>query len=480
MEKEVIVQIYRRIYSIEKENNFESVYKYQDIITGIEVTLENGNKVFKDNNNNIFPCLNNETLVHPSNGYAFPIYVDDKSNSDKKGLIKELTRNMRKYKFNFDIRLINSGRNMSTVTQINNLAYEINVEQYSSFNKIISKIKGEDNMDEVVKEEPKKEIYSNELYDEVIKVVKCQDEQVRKITTAIAQNQRINNPNMKTTLFVCGPTGSGKTEIFRQIRACSDIPVVMEDATEYSITSFQGKDVTEMLAHLYIESDRNIEKAQQGIIIVDEIDKKTSSNNQHYTYAKGVMDSFLKMAEGHVYELDKRMTGIGVPISFDTSKVTFAFLGACDGIERLSSNNKSMGFNGNIYQNTNSNQIYTKESLYKYGFGQEFLRRCTLCPLKKLEEKDLIEILNTSDSSILKLYKDFYQSLGINFIYDTKTIEAIAKKASINSLGASELKVILEDALEIANFYINSSQKYKELIITSDTINNPNKYILRK
>ena len=96
------------------------------------------------------------------------------------------------------------------------------------------------------------------------------------------------------------------------------------------------------------------------------------------------------------------------------------------------------------------------------------------------QEKDLIEILNTSDSSILKLYKDFYQSLGINFIYDTKTIEAIAKKASINSLGASELKVILEDALEIANFYINSSQKYKELIITSDTINNPNKYILRK
>lgn len=156
MEKEVIVQIYRRIYSIEKENNFESVYKYQDIITGIEVTLENGNKVFKDNNNNIFPCLNNEALVHPSNGYAFPIYVDDKSNSEKKGLIKELTRNMRKYKFNFDIRLINSGRNMSTVTQINNLAYEINVEQYSSFNKIILKIKGEDNMDEVVKEEPKK------------------------------------------------------------------------------------------------------------------------------------------------------------------------------------------------------------------------------------------------------------------------------------------------------------------------------------
>ena len=186
------------------------------------------------------------------------------------------------------------------------------------------------------------------------------------------------------------------------------------------------------------------------------------------------------MAEVHVYELDKRMTGIGVPISFDTSKVTFAFLGACDGIERLSSNNKSMGFNGNIYQNTNSNQIYTKESLYKYGFGQEFLRRCTLCPLKKLEEKDLIEILNTSDFSILKLYKEFYESIGINFIYDIKTIEAIAKKATTNSYGASELKVILETALEIANFFINSSEQYKELIIDQNTINNPHEFILRK
>ena len=92
----------------------------------------------------------------------------------------------------------------------------------------------------------------------------------------------------------------------------------------------------------------------------------------------------------------------------------------------------------------------------------------------------LIEILNTSDFSILKLYKEFYESIGINFIYDIKTIEAIAKKATTNSYGASELKVILETALEIANFFINSSEQYKELIIDQNTINNPHEFILRK
>ena len=192
------------------------------------------------------------------------------------------------------------------------------------------------------------------------------------------------------------------------------------------------------------------------------------------------MDSLLKMAEGHTYELDERTPGIRIPIKFDTSKVTFAFLGACDGIEELTENNKSMGFNANIYPSSNNNEIYTKDTLHKYGFGHEFLRRCTLCPLKKLEEKDLIEILNTSDFSILKLYKEFYESIGINFIYDIKTIEAIAKKANTNSYGASELKVILETALEIANFFINSSEQYKELIIDQNTINNPHEFILRK
>ena len=85
-----------------------------------------------------------------------------------------------------------------------------------------------------------------------------------------------------------------------------------------------------------------MEKAQRGIIIEDERDKKTISNNQHYTYAKGVMDSFLKMAEGHVYELDKRMTGIGVPISFDTSKVTdmrYMFTG-CNILTQITVSNK--------------------------------------------------------------------------------------------------------------------------------------------
>lgn len=481
MEKEVIVQTYKRTHTINNSKTLESVYKYQNVLSGIEVILDNGNKIFKDNNNNIFPCLNNDAQVHPNSGYAFPVYTDNMSTNEKKSLIKKISKNAKTYLYDYDIRLIGTGHNLQNIVQIDKKRYDIDLQLFHSYNDIISILKGDKKMNIIIQPEQKdkKELYADELYNEVIKVVKCQDDQIRKIATTIAQNQRILNPVMKTTLLVCGPSGCGKTEIFRQIRNISDLPVVIEDATEYSITSFQGKDVTDILAHLYLEAGRNLDKAQHGIVVIDEIDKKISSNPQHYTYAKGVMDSFLKMAEGHIYELDKRTSGITMPVRFDTSNVTFAFLGACDGIEKLSTNNKTMGFNGNIFP-ANNNILYTKDILYKYGFGQEFLRRCTLCPLKKLEEQDLIEILNTSDFSILKLYKEFYESLGINFIYDTKTIETIAKKASLNSYGASELKVILETALEIANFYINSSEQYKELIINENTINNPNDFILRK
>ena len=75
MEKEAIVQIYKKIYFVKKNNVIETVYKYQEVLTGIIVTLDNGNKVFKDSNNNIFPCLNNDTLIHPNKGFAYPVYV---------------------------------------------------------------------------------------------------------------------------------------------------------------------------------------------------------------------------------------------------------------------------------------------------------------------------------------------------------------------------------------------------------------------
>lgn len=482
MEKEAIVQIYKKTHSIQRNKTIESIYKFQEVLIGSIITLDNSNEVFKDKNNNLFPCLNNETIIHPNNGFAFPIYLETVPINERKNIFKNISKETKKYSLDYDLRLIGSGHNLETGIQIDKKSYSIDVDLFHSYNKLISTLKGDKNMELTIQKEEKSKriIYADRLYNEVIKVVKCQDEQIRKITTAIAQNQKIINPAMKTTLLVCGPSGCGKTEIFRQIRNHSDLPVVIEDATEYSITSFRGKDVTEILAHLYIEAGKDINKAQNGIVVIDEIDKKISLNEQHYTYAKGVMDSFLKMAEGHIYELDERTAGIRIPIKFDTSKVTFAFLGACDGIEKLCIDDKSMGFNANIYPSSKSNQIYTKDTLHKYGFGQEFLRRCTLCPLKKLEENDLIEILNTSDFSILKLYKEFYESLGINFIYDINTIESIAKKASINSYGASELKVILETALEIANFFINSSEQYKELVINQDTINNPYEFTLRK
>ena len=257
MEKEAIVQIYKKIYFVKKNNVIETVYKYQEVLTGIIVTLDNGNKFFKDSNNNIFPCLNNDTLIHPNKGFAYPVYVKNMSISERKALIRRISKDTKKYSLNYDIKLIGIGRNLESTVQINKKIYPTDIELFHSYKNVISKLKGDENVEMVALEEgkTKKVIYADELYNEVIKVVKCQDDQIRRITTAISQNQRIANPVMKTTLLVCGPAGCGKTEIFRQIRNHSDLPVIIEDATEYSITSFKGKDVTDILAHLYKQEE---------------------------------------------------------------------------------------------------------------------------------------------------------------------------------------------------------------------------------
>ena len=157
-------------------------------------------------------------------------------------------------------------------------------------------------------------LFSNEIYDEVSKTVICQDEQIKTIATAVAKNSCLSSPNLKSNMLICGPTGVGKTEIFRSIHDNFKVPVAFEDSNEYTASSYKGKDVTEMLAHLYENAGGDIEKAQRGILIVDEIDKKAGS--EHETFTSAVINSLLKMMEGHVYN---------VPIGKEEIEFSFSF-----------------------------------------------------------------------------------------------------------------------------------------------------------
>ena len=321
-------------------------------------------------------------------------------------------------------------------------------------------------------------IYSDEIFDKVSKTVICQDEAIKTIATAIAKNSRLNSPTLKSNLLVCGPTGVGKTEIFRSISENFKIPIALEDSNEYTAASFKGKDVEEILIHLLNNANGDIQRAQRGLVVIDEIDKKVSGDSEHETYTTAVLNSFLKMIEGHVYRI---RTSKG-EIAFDTSLLTFAFSGAFSGIADLSEFKRPMGFatEEQIKQSEDIRNIYNDKSLERYGLLPEFLGRCdTIVPMHKLEVEDLEQIIVTSNKSQLLLYKYLFESMGVNFIYDDKTVEAIALKAEELGLGARSIKKIVENALAVANYYVMSTSKYRELLISPETIEDNHQYILR-
>ena len=325
-----------------------------------------------------------------------------------------------------------------------------------------------------------KPLYSNEIYDAVSKTVICQDDQIKTIASAISKNSCLTNPSLKSNILISGSTGVGKSEIFRSIHENFDIPVAFEDSNEYTASGYKGKDITDMLLHLYESADGDIEKAQRGILIVDEIDKKAGS--EHEVFTSAVINSLLKMMEGHVYSLNTNPHGTGGEnFEFDTSLLTFAFTGAFSGIEKYT-NKRSMGFVSKeemINQQIVTN-IYTEESLRKYGLLPEFLGRCdTIVAMNDLTEEDLIKIMNTSNKSQLILYRNYLANRGIKFIYDDATIEAIAKKAVKLKRGARSIKKIVESALAFASYEFQSSKRFNELIISPETIEDNKKYILR-
>lgn len=318
-------------------------------------------------------------------------------------------------------------------------------------------------------------VYADDIYNFTSKTVICQDEQIKSIAASIAKNQRIKNPKMKDNLLICGPTGVGKSEIFRCISKQLGIPLVTEDATEYTAAGYVGKTVTDALYNLYISSDGDIKKAERGIIIFDEIDKKISENGQSEIYAKAVIDSLLKMAEGHKYHIQTKEASFEI----DTSFITFAMMGAFSGIEAPTQQITIGGFGAPNSRKIEFDNVYTDQTLIKYGVKPEFIGRNKLVIMNSLEVPDLCKVITDSDQSILLLYKYLLEDIGISLIYDKSCIEKIAKKAHELGVGARSIKKIVEKAFEIINYEVFSRGEYSELIITPETFDDNTKFILR-
>lgn len=498
MEREVLVFIYKRKQIKANDETESYTYEPSEILHGTEFN-QGGNRIFIDDDQKFnYPFIEDVYNLDETFVYAFPVYLDELSAGKKEKLTEQIKHEAEDFDKYLLFQIYNIGEDtIETMASMDALETHISVnpDNYDGFEEMrsteffdkVKELKEEMHTisDEIEKRKTishptiiiPKIIYADELYESVSKTVICQDEQVRQIATAVAKNQRLEDTSLKSNMLVCGPTGVGKTEIFRTISKKTNIPITIEDSTEYTAASYKGKDVSEMLLHLYENAGKDKEKAQRGIIVVDEIDKKISKGD-HATFTSAVIQSLLKMMEGHTYTLtspDDRET-----ITFDTSKLTFAFLGAFSGIEEYSKSKRSIGFNSSNAETLDNKEIFNNETLKKYGLLPEFVgRNDNIVVMNSLDINEYIRIIEESDKSQLLLYKRFFDGIGIDFKYDDKTIEEIAKEAKKLGIGARGIKRIVENALAVANYYALSKGQHKELIITPETIHDNKQYILK-
>ena len=293
----------------------------------------------------------------------------------------------------------------------------------------------------------------------------------------------VSNNRPKGVLFFAGPTGTGKTETIKQIAKRLNIPYTIEDATKYTQEGYYGADVNEMILNLLKNSNMDIKKAQNGIIVIDEIDKKAGHEVSHDVAGTEVLKSLLKIIEGTTIKVPVEMDYYNVKLAdFDTKNIIIIFLGAFSGLDiirdkRLNSN--PLGFS--IKEETHKSKAkFLKQDLVKYGLPEEFVGRIdTIVEMNELTKKDLALILKKSELSIFKRYQNELSNMGITLIYNDDLFESIAEKSLVLDTGARELSNTVNYMFENIVFDVLSNpNKYKKCILDTEIAQNNTKYTL--